>query len=286
MACFFNQTAVPASYISDTEITCRPPFIANTTTLDVTVFGYDGLVADGTLSVSCQSVPEIERVQPNSATSAGGTLVTIFTRDPMDAQNVERVRCCYGKHVCSSGTIVNASVLQCVTPAMESGSSTLTIVLGTSQDSLINSTEVAFRFVSDPHIFNVLPQRVFLSLNFTISVYGNHFVSSDELACILRTEDGDLQLSAQWLSKELLTCSQPHEMMEDSVANSVDALVLLTFNGYDMIETGFNVTLLRPPDVRSIAPTADSNSQLSLALIGIDFDTGLDLLCKTAMGHG
>lgn len=247
MACFFGRTPVPAVYVSDTELACRPPFITNTSTLDVTISGYDGFIADGTIFVSCHDTPVIQRIEPSSGSAAGGTIVTVELQDPVDLDNVEDIRCCYIPTVCSVASMVNASTAQCVTPPLNAGSRSLKILLGSQYEGLVNSSEVSFKIIVEPQISNVLPLRALLAPHLTLSVYGGPFVNSDTLKCILVISGGDsYELAAQWRSVNLLTCSVTHDTWLTSIPAPAEAQVQFSLNGQDVIDTGFNITLLRP----------------------------------------
>lgn len=150
-------------------------------------------------------------MQPLLGGVKGGTSINVYG-DGFDLAALELS--CDMKGIVRPARVVNASLAQCVSPAHESGNSTLYI--RTHRDVVANFEYV---YVNEPRIIAIVPSRGPATGGTNVRIFGSGFQSQNHLDCCF---DG-ISSNATFVSSEEIICETPqaHNRNGEIVAVSV-----------------------------------------------------------------
>lgn len=281
LACVFDGVPVPVKLVSESVVRCRTPTLSPNSSVRVTVSGFGDFVADGSVTVKCIPPFLLERLSPTSAWVSGGTTITLEgSMTPSSAQ--DNLRCCFDRSKCVTGSFVNQSAIECVTPVSAAGLTTVFVSVGGANAGWVNSMEVPFEFVLPPVFHNVLPRRIPVSTGTLLAISGVNFESWREPQCVLRTSAGDYVLQTRWRSDKVYLCGATELSFILPLFQPIVAEVLVRADALGDVDTGFNMTLTPPPELRNVAVTGRSGERTAqyLSLEGFDFDQEGSFFCR------
>ncbi|GMH75266.1 hypothetical protein TL16_g06702 [Triparma laevis f. inornata] len=277
LSCDFGDYRSTASVISDTEITCDAPSVADVGNyvFDVTSNGNSVINAHvSRLAYEFFNPSSIYAVKPSFGRVGGGTLITVTGTNFLSAGSVS---CGFESNgfgaAASEATVVSDTELTCISPSLPSSISTTTTV---HADLSINSLKTGVKISQQSTTFAYRPELTVLSLHpatgnlaggtdVTVKISpSSTFVNSDLLACAFGSET----VPATFLSSTVVKCTT----LVDANRIASSAKVSVSNNGVDFDgNVDFNFSVM--PTVAYVAPaTGPSTGGTVVTVTGSNFD--------------
>lgn len=211
--CQYGNIDVPAQYISEQELWCISPSLADTTSRSAVVsFGVsmNGGIdweygRDEKVTFEYVAIFHIERVSPPSGPSAGGTSVEIEFSSGNVLLSVDEYMCHFGDVVVGARAISDDTI-ECISPQHEEGS----LFLEVSRDGGdITEDRQTFTYYQQPVIESLEPPHGYARLGQTVRVLGYGFGltrPSDRISCRFNKR---IISDARWVSSREIICDAP-----------------------------------------------------------------------------
>jgi hypothetical protein len=242
------------SVVNATTITCNTPaHVAGAVTIAVT--NADSQSGSAAIAYTYQVAPTVTSLSPNIGTMAGGTAVTITGSDFVTGATVT-----IGGSVCTLPVFVNATTLQCTTPAHAAGAVSVVVK---NTDNQTGTLAAGFTFLVPPTVTSVSLNAGALAGGTAVTLTGTNFVTG-------ATVDfgGSACTGVTVVSSTSITCTTPAH-----AAGAVTVTVTNTDSQSGSMATAF--TYRAAPAVTSAAPNSGALAgATSITITGTGFVTG------------
>lgn len=179
-------------------------------------------VWSNTVTVSTDSASGLFAISPLSGNIAGNTSLQIFVPGSF---NLGDPICMIG-HATTQGSFdKNASVVNCLTPAGQGGLSDVYLLDGNCTNCPMFYAGT-YTYTPAAQVFSSLPALLEQGKNATVRLYGNNFIDSSELRCLI----DNTPIAARWLSSELVIC----ELFSNMTSGKAVVSVSVSNNGLDV----------------------------------------------------
>ena len=191
-----------AMRINDKVIEClAPAHVAGEVPVEVSINGAD--YTDSRVTFAFIN-PTIRYIEPVLGPERGGTLLTLT--------GVNMVRgtsgfCRFGGVASSPAQWVSSTIMQCVTPPMTSGASTVSLLTQLSGNTALSSW--AYEFHSAPRILLARPSVGPAAGGSTVMLVGAHFSQRAASLGYLRCRFNLTVAVAQYINSTAITCTSP-----------------------------------------------------------------------------
>lgn len=265
LACMVGKASVvAASFISDTEMECYTPVLAEPgpKEVEITVNGVD-FTLDGHV-FTYVGIPAVFSVTPDSGSAGGGTVILVRGINFVDSDELA----CHFGNSSVSGRWISSTAIQCVSPI-----SMVNDVISLRLSFVYGQTEtggVDFLYFSQPTISEISPYYGTFQGGTSVVIVGTSFWFSGGL----RVRFGRTDVPATFLSASELRCIAPPSLPGSSE-------VFVSFNGVDFFgRDGVAFQYTAPPEISLFSPTfgpQDGGTQISVR--GSGFGNGSDVKC-------
>ena len=117
----------------------------------------------------------------------------------------ERTACVFGAaRTVVAALVMSSSVLRCNAPSHEEGEVAVEVTGNDGSD--ISADGQVYRYVADAQVQRVEPSHGPADGGTTMTVWGQHFAYTDQLACVLGSSQ---RVRARWVSSSMVTCMTP-----------------------------------------------------------------------------
>eukprot|EP00957_Ditylum_brightwellii_P028144 2125112-Ditylum_brightwellii.AAC.1 len=217
IGCRFGDHHVPATY-SNSRLMCRSPEVVNEgqVVLSITLNGQDYYSSPESPTVfTYLPIPEVLELTPTSGWVAGGTKVTLVTKNAyFDVSGKEKVFCSFGSSKLVSASPIGKHLVNCVAPKMRQNSDRTVAVSLVYDSTDTRVTGGALYTYVEPIIVNGLDPSVGSMLGGTVvSVYGLNFRSTADLQCYF----GNRTVPALFKNEHTVTCTSPKKITSENV---------------------------------------------------------------------
>ena len=285
LSCVINDSFIPATYISSTQLACNtlPVPASVTLSIEVSLNGQavtsDGvqlqyIVADPTLASSYTSYegdtvfpdgPQISNLSLYYGPREGGTVLTIAGVGFV----VDVTQCVFVGVGIVSAAVQSAQQTICTTPANPAGSARI-LVRMTNDGVNVSESSVGFEYYTSPLLTAIALPTATASGPETgntvpVVIAGANFLPLPPLLCRF----GAQAVSATWMSDELVACvppNQPPQTVNVSVSlNGVDYSSSVTPFTYQPLSSILSVSLSTSPMRGGVLLTISGGNFLALS---------------------
>ncbi|OQS00484.1 hypothetical protein THRCLA_05945, partial [Thraustotheca clavata] len=193
--------------------------------------------------------PEIYLVEPNLVGSSGGTVLKVVGSN---FQNVPTLQCQFGE-VMVPAQFISTTSLSCTAPKHTPAS----IILEVSNDGELYSISATSITISNDAVMTSM-SPVYGTVGTTISVLGDHFVSSLKLVCRF----GAITVPAAYISTTNIQCRVPDPTQTNMNINRDVVMVYVSNNNATFTSHGSFFTFAMQPIVTSTSPQFVSQTNL------------------------
>lgn len=215
LGCMFDEEFVPATYVSETKVSCVTPPSTNERTVLVTVaIEEPGSVAEGTIFAYTGEL-YVSSVHPSSGPVSGGTTVYVNGFNFVDGQET---RCVFGSRKVPADWISSTRV-RCTSP-QASTAQEAAFALEVGDHHRVNNG-IIFSFYTEPALFDVFPRAGFVEGGTKLNLLGDFLTFSKGL----KASFGAIEVPIVFLNSTLLHCTtaaSPAQTVE--VGLSVDGV--------------------------------------------------------------
>ncbi|CAN0413605.1 unnamed protein product, partial [Hapterophycus canaliculatus] len=167
LGCMFDGEFVPATYLSETKVSCVTPPSTNKRTVLVTVVVEEpGSVAEGT-AFAYIGESYISSVHPSSGPVSGGTTIYVNGFNFVHGQDT---RCVFGSQRVSASWM-SSTRIRCTSP-QASKAQDQAFALEVGEDYRVNN-DIVFSFYIEPALFGVSPRAGSVEGGTTINLVGD-----------------------------------------------------------------------------------------------------------------
>ena len=200
LSCSFGGTTVPASYVSETEITCFAPSRVSTGMVNVSVTNNGVDFTSETFDFDYVNLPTVSSIIPRS----GPIGVPISIEVTGSGFIEESTWCRVGKGEPIVANVVSVSKLKCVLMLNDVGTETVSV---TSNLQNYNGQTILFELIKPPRIVRVSPTMVSSDVvsNLPVIIHGEGFPSTADLSCMF----DDTPAQATYISSASVSCFPP-----------------------------------------------------------------------------
>ncbi|ETO78528.1 hypothetical protein F444_06572, partial [Phytophthora nicotianae P1976] len=273
--CKFGETIVQAYVESDSELQCVAPTNRFAEAVSVEVSLNDGVdfTQNGVLYTYVLS-PRIRQITPVSGPATGGTLMQITG---LNLYSSRLTQCCFGdRYHCTQGWLLNATVIECITPPSPAklsvtrvGSQRLPILLALNGQDFV-TLKMQFEYVLDAIIEDVSPTFGDIDGGTMIFLHGRYFRYSTGLECRF---DNIRTFATYWNDSTISCEAPPHPIGNTSLSFSL--------NGQDFTLAASSFTYLRLPSVYTVTPsTGPLAGGYSICINGALFMSTTKTICQ------
>jgi len=272
LLCNFGDTQTMASSVLESKITCIAPASTKHGIVPFRIASGDTNVTldryhDYTVIQYTYLPPLIvSSVYPSFGSMSGGTLLSITVIEVIP--NVDELYCVFeGNMTTVALSISNRSLVSCLTPRSNTSGS---ISIGLAQDksakpTLLTTSNVQFRYTTDPTINGLYPCRGSSNSETNITLKGSSLLQGDIDSVVCKI--GGYELPATFLSDEEVKCTAP----PDIPTREIQAITVMGSSedgssSQDSFTIGFKDDVSDPISIDS---SADEMREL-LALLGLD----------------
>lgn len=267
--CQYGNIDVPAQYISEQEVECISPSLADTTGRSAAVsFGIsmNGGIdweygRDEKVTFEYAPIFHIGRISPPSGPSTGGTSIEIEFTSGNALSGVDKYMCHFGDLVVGA-LAISDDAIECISPQYEEGSVSLEV----SRDGGdITEDRRTFTYYHQPVIESLQPPHGYARLGQTVRVLGYGFGlrrPSDHISCRFNKR---IISDARWVSSREIICDAPSI---DPTVDPRQVSVAIAMNGIDFTGDNFTTfTYMDEPSGVAIDPlvvSADGGTVVTL----------------------
>ena len=175
--------------------------------------------------------PEITSVFPSTATLFGGTLISLFGDNFGPPQYGPEVLVFIGQAACENVTVINNTLLTCISPSLEPGIYNLTVAVDEVPFTLYNT----YRSISPPTVDAITPNSTFHTEPFYVNITGMNFGPTTESQSAYPPK---IFLVSEF---EVSNCTDPQVLVEDTLItclaqpNLGPSSVLVVVDGVDSL---------------------------------------------------
>ena len=244
LACVFQRSFLPATFVDAHTITCTLPAqpIIGSWPVEVTLNGVETTMQGVVFTAT--SLPIVLSLTPVSGPTIGGTLLTVSGVGFLSSV-VVRVG-----SVVVQPISVSSSQLTCKTPSVPS-SQAVSVEVSNDGHSF-TSNGVQFAYVQAIVLASISPTIGLESGGEWLLLYANAaFVQSVNLACAFGFASGSVMVSATFVSSSVISCLTPL-----SVEGPAAVQVAATNNGQDWATPSLTFTFVAPAFLLSASPAA------------------------------
>ena len=175
--------------------------------------------------------PEITSVFPSTATLFGGTLISLFGDNFGPPQYGPEVLVFIGQAACENVTVINNTLLTCISPSLEQGLYNLTVAVDEVPFTLYNT----YRSISLPTVDAITPNSTFHTEPLYVNITGTNFGPTTESQSAYPPK---IFLVSEF---EVSNCTDPQVLIEDTLItclaqpNLGPSSVLVVVDGVDSL---------------------------------------------------
>ena len=175
--------------------------------------------------------PEISFVFPSTATLFGGTLISLFGLNFGPPQYGPEVLVFIGQATCGNVTVINNTLLTCISPSLEPGMYNLTVIV----DEVPFILHDTYRSISPPTVDSIIPNSTFHTEPLYVNITGINFGPTTESQSAYPIE---VFLVSEL---EVSNCTDPQVLVEDNLItclaqpNRGPSSVLVVVDGVDSL---------------------------------------------------
>ncbi|KAF1783536.1 Immunoglobulin E-set [Phytophthora cactorum] len=275
--CRFGDDIVQAYVQSDSELMCIAPTNRFAEAVPVEVSLNDGVdFTQNGVQYTYMLSPRIRQITPVSGPAAGGTLVQIAG---LNLYSSKLTKCCFeDRSHCTQGWLLNATVVECVTPpsptrlsVARAGSKRVPILLALNGQDFV-TLKMQFEYVLDVTIEDISPVFGDIDGGTKIFLHGRHLRYSTGLECRF---DNIRTLATYWNDSTISCEAPPHPVGNTNLSMSL--------NGQDFTLATANFTYLRLPSVYTLTPsTGPLLGGYSIRVNGGPFVNTSSIICQFA----
>eukprot|EP01032_Pedospumella_encystans_P014576 gene14576-16731_t len=239
--CYFGDTSVRATVVSDSEITCVSPSAVQDGPVPFrTTFGKIGR-SSGSISFQYLRPVFVVSVAPSRGSTAGNETILMHGTGFVPTAATE---CVFGA-VKVPARVVSDTVVECVTPTVVSAGP---VSVGISIEGLEYMQQMPFTFTAAPTVVSVSPVFGPPQGGTNVTVFGTGFSAETAAQC----KFGTLTVPASYVSATVLVCSAP--------ANSVGQVdVSVSMNGITLkssADASLSFAYVDLPSATAVFPAA------------------------------
>lgn len=175
--------------------------------------------------------PEIASVFPSTATQFGGSLLSLTGLNFGPPEFGPEVMVLIGTSTCGNVTVINNTILTCISPVLEPGLYNMTV----SVDDVLFTLHNAYRSIAPATVTGIVPYSTFRSQPTYVNITGTNFgpISLSQSANPL-----EVYLVSEF---EVSNCTDPEVLVEDILLtclaqpNLGPSSILVVFDGVDSV---------------------------------------------------
>ena len=260
--CFFGRVGIPASIVSEREMTCEVPS-SRDRSVQMNVLIDGALVSQPGVNITYNEDPRISKLIPSTGPVEGNTPVSVFGSNFQG----DNMFCVLSDGSKFSAVSVTNTVLKCVTPPAELGVYTIHVEIDGYHSLTAAEYEYESALIADMLVPSVGP----VEGGTVVTVFGQGFQSSKGVMC----KFGDyLVMRGEWISETSVGCITP----ESDVGNRT---LEVSVNGVDFSLDARVFTFMSRLSIMGISPSLGPvEGGTSVTFTGWGLDRYEDLHCR------
>ena len=208
----------------------NPSNVGNPVTLTITIDN-SALMLNISEAFTYLDPPEISTVFPSTATVFGGSLISLFGLNFGPTQYGPEVLVFIGQAACGNLTVINNTLLTCISPSLEPGVYNLTVVVDGVPFTLLD----VYRSISPATVDSITPDSTFHTQPTYVNITGTNFGPTSLSQSAYPPE---VFLVSEF---EVSNCTDPQVLVEDNLLtclaqpNLGPSSVLVVVDGVDSL---------------------------------------------------
>jgi len=276
LVCHFGESQdMAVSVLSESKITCIAPASTKHGIVPFSLVSIDTNVVleqyhdDTVIQYTYLPPVVVSSLYPSFGSMSGGTLLSITVKE--EVPNVDELYCVFGSNMTTIALIdrTNRTLVTCLTPRSNTSGG---ISIGLAQDqnakpTLLTTSDVQFRYTTDPTINGLYPRRGSSNSETNITLKGSNLLQGDINSVVCKI--GSHELPATFLSDEEVKCTAP----PDVPIREIQAITVIGSSEDESSPQGGSFTLGFRGEISdpiNIDLSVDEMSELLLNLPGLD----------------
>ena len=273
--CQIGSDSFPVVRLNNEFIRCILSNNLSAGNYDLSVITSAGL-ASNVIQITVLADATIDTVIPSSGSAAGGNIVTVYVVAPLPTAPLY---CLFGAQY-TAATVVDSHKLKCKVPAASAVVSTnMTVDLSLTFNTLEKSSELSsYTYIQDAEFFWTEPSAVAAVAEPQKVVLRGVGLLAKGDACFCKF--GDRYVSPLLVISDTIgECNITLEL-NDKFDNLNQLGFQVAMNGYDYLDTGLSLQLLKSPSLSSLYPDSGATKGgTKVSIVGNNFLRSMKILC-------